>query len=236
MKKNYTVSIKASKIYKQKLIVKIAKVTLLFLMTAFSIMYFLLYVLYSKSNFVVSLDKNSANRKNIFLSEDGAYENMSIELRAKTLESMDNISVNWINENVDNEGNGSHNGDNYIAYSFYVVNYGSESVDYWYQVDLNDVIKNVDEAIRVMIYRNGKKHIYGKRNKGTGEAENGAEKFYSDSIAVLEHVEDFNPGDKDRYTVVVWLEGDDPDCTDEIIGGQVKLHMNITEVNTNSNE
>lgn len=236
MKKNYTVSIKASKIYKQKLIVKIAKVTFLFLLVVFSIMYFLLYVLYSKSNFVVSLDPNASNRKNIFLSEDGSYENMAIELRAKSLDTMDNISVNWIDEDVDNEGDGSHNGDNYMAYSFYVINYGSDTVNYWYQVDLSDIVKDVDEAIRVMIYRNGEKTIYGKKNQETGKEESGTEGFYSDSIAVMEQVQSFEPGDKDRYTVVIWLEGDDPDCTDDILGGQVKLQMNITEEHTNNDE
>jgi len=33
------------------------------------------------------------------------------------------------------------------------------------------------------------------------------------------------PMDVHKYTVVVWLEGDDPDCTDERIGGHVGLNM-----------
>jgi len=28
---------------------------------------------------------------------------------------------------------------------------------------------------------------------------------------------------------VVFVEGDDPDCLDEIIGGEMKMHMEITE-------
>ena len=28
-----------------------------------------------------------------------------------------------------------------------------------------------------------------------------------------------------KYTVVIWLEGDDPDCTDELIGGHAGLQM-----------
>lgn len=33
------------------------------------------------------------------------------------------------------------------------------------------------------------------------------------------------PGDVHKYTVVIWLEGDDPDCTDDLIGGHLGLNM-----------
>lgn len=38
------------------------------------------------------------------------------------------------------------------------------------------------------------------------------------------------PGDVHKYTVVVWFEGDDPDCTDAIIGGHLGLGMQYTLV------
>ena len=43
--------------------------------------------------------------------------------------------------------------------------------------------------------------------------------------------EKFEPKAKDKYTIVIWLEGNDPDCLDNIIGGTIKLGMNfkITE-------
>lgn len=31
----------------------------------------------------------------------------------------------------------------------------------------------------------------------------------------------------DKYTVVIWYEGEDPECVDDIIGGQVELYMNF---------
>ena len=33
------------------------------------------------------------------------------------------------------------------------------------------------------------------------------------------------PDEVHKYTVVVWLEGDDPDCTSELIGGHLGLEM-----------
>ena len=36
-------------------------------------------------------------------------------------------------------------------------------------------------------------------------------------------------GDLDKMTVVVWIEGDDPECTNALIGGHVRLNMKLTE-------
>ena len=56
--------------------------------------------------------------------------------------------------------------------------------------------------------------------------------FYSDDIAVLEQVKDFKAGAVDKYTIVVFIEGDDPDCINQLIGGEIKLHMEITAEKT----
>lgn len=35
------------------------------------------------------------------------------------------------------------------------------------------------------------------------------------------------PGDAHKYTVVIWLEGDDPDCTDDLIGGHAGMDFDF---------
>ena len=142
---------------------------------------------------------------------------------------MDNISIKWIKDNVDTEKDGSHNGDNYIAYTFYLENEGKEVMNYWTEIKIDDVIKNVDEAVRIMVFLNGEKTVYGKKNALTNKSEDGCVDFYSEEIPVLAERKGFKPGDIDRYTIVIWLEGDDPDCVDAIIGGEIKMHMDIRE-------
>ncbi|MBR2890063.1 MAG: hypothetical protein IKC09_07300 [Oscillospiraceae bacterium] len=44
------------------------------------------------------------------------------------------------------------------------------------------------------------------------------------------------PGDTHKYTVVIWLEGDDPDCTNEKIGGHVGMDFLIQLVGENAQE
>ena len=36
---------------------------------------------------------------------------------------------------------------------------------------------------------------------------------------------DVQPGEVHKYTIVVWLEGDDPDCTNDLIGKHIGFEM-----------
>jgi len=227
------VEVKASAVYKKKLFKRLIKIALLLLLIFVSVIYLFLYIVFEGGRFTVTLDKNLANRKNVYLSEDGKLSHKTRELAADTIEYMDNISIKWLPENIDNEGYGAHNGDNYIAYTFYVVNAGKEKVHYWYEIDIDDTIRNVDEAIRIMIIRNGQEVVYAKKNRVTGKAESGTKKFVSKSIAVLEQRKNLKPKDKDKFTVVVWIEGDDPQCKNDLLGGEIKMHMDITEEHVN---
>ena len=80
-----------------------------------------------------------------------------------------------------------------------------------------------------MIYLNGNKKVYAKINSFTSEPEKETIPFYSEKEAVLEQRKDFKPNDIDKFTIVIWLEGDDPDCIDNILCGEIKMHMEIRE-------
>ncbi len=223
------VAMTAEKIYKRELYKRIVKISFLLLLIFISIIYLVLYIVYEGGRFTVSLDQNLANRKNVYLSESGKASGKSWKLSAETIDYMDNITLSWIPDDIDTESVGSHNGNNYIAYTFYVINAGNETVHYWYEMDIDDTILNVDEAVRVMIIRNGERTVYAKKSKVTGGAEEGTKPFASDSVAVLEQRKSFKPKAKDRYTVVIWIEGNDPECKNDLLGGEIKLHMDFTE-------
>ena len=63
----------------------------------------------------------------------------------------------------------------------------------------------------------------------TKKPEEGTKEFVSNTIAVLEQRKNLKPGTKDRFTIVVWIEGDDPQCKNDLLGGEIKMHMDITE-------
>lgn len=208
---------------------KVVKMGILIMLLSLIIMYFLLRIIFESGYFTISLDPAFAQESGLVMYEKLSEKYERKILKATRVDFMDNISVKWLPENIHQMGEGSHNGENYLAYTFYLENMGSETINYWYQIIVDDVIKNVDKAIRIMIYRNGERTIYARPNEATGNAENGTEKFYSDLEPVLETRQGFKPGQIDKFTVVIYLEGDDPDCIDALIGGEMKMHMDITE-------
>lgn len=209
--------------------IRVVKIGILVMLMALIIMYFLLRIVFETGYFTVSLDPDFAQKSGLVMYEKIAEKQERKILKATRVDFMDNISVKWLPENLNKMGEGSHNGENYLAYTFYIENKGSDPINYWYQILIDDVIKNVDKAIRVMVYRNDERTIYAKPNEATGEPEEGTKKFYSDTEVLLEHRENFVPGEIDKFTIVVYLEGDDPDCVDALIGGEMQMHMDITE-------
>ena len=219
----------SSKIRERNRKIRAIKIGILIMLLFLIIIYFLLRIVYEAGDFTVSLDPNFAKKSGIIMYERLDEKDDKRMLKATKAEFIDNISVNWLPQNIHEEAEGSHNGENYLAYTFYLENKGSETVDYWYEILIDDVIKNVDRAIRVMVYRNGERTIYAKANETTGEPEEGTVTFFSSTEVLVEQRENFNPGDIDKFTIVIYIEGDDPDCVNELIGGEMKMHMEITE-------
>ncbi len=191
--------------------------------------YIILAIFYKGENFTVTLDSELGRESGLVIYEELENKVTRTFLRSKDIEFFTDISVNWLPENIDNEGEGSHNGRNYIAYTFYAENMGQDTINYWTTIKIDDVIKNVDEAIRVMVFKNGNKVIYAKKSSETGEPEPGTVAFHNEDTVMLELTENFKVGDIDKYTVVIWVEGDDPECKDNLIGGEIKMHMTLTE-------
>jgi len=205
------------------------KIMLLVLLLALGVLYLLLSVVYESGPFTVTLDESLAITKGLVMYEDATEKAERRILKTESLEFLDNISINWIPKDVHESEGGSNNGDNYIAYTFYIENQGIEPVSYWYSTIIDDVIKNVDEAVRVRIYLNGESDIYAKINAETLESEENTTPFFSDEYVEIEQRIGLMPGDTDKFTIVVWIEGDDPDCLDNLIGGAIKMHMEITQ-------
>lgn len=223
------VKVTAKKLKNRKRRAKIAKIVLIVLIILLTLIYLVLGIVYNGGRFTITLDPNFSLKSGIVMYESKENKDKKNRLYAKEIDFMDNISVNWINPDIDNEADGSHNGQNYIAYTFYLENQGPEVLNYWMEATIDDVIKSVDEAVRIMVILNGEKSIYAKPMLLTGDAEEGTLKFNSDKYPVLRQRKDFKPGDIDKYTIVVWLEGDDPDCVDAIIGGELKMHIDFRE-------
>lgn len=55
-----------------------------------------------------------------------------------------------------------------------------------------------------------------------------AKSFVTDKVICTGVREGIKADEVDKYTVVMWYEGEDPDCTDDIIGGWVEVYMGFS--------
>ncbi len=143
---------------------------------------------------------------------------------------------------------GNHNGTNYLAYTFLVRNAGEEvgekdaTVNYVATLKivsqsvgkktqaLDEDALHVSDAIRVKVFINGKATNYAAPPKMTNRKMEtfAADKNFISNDVIMEYKKTgFEVGDVDRYTVIVWLEGEDPECINDIMGGDLKLKMDL---------
>lgn len=222
--KPFTVRATAKKVRRRNVLLKFFLVMLLIVVLLLSLFYGCSLFVNKAGNFTVWISDEDQNL--ITLSDTPDFAKCSTMLEADIIPEMDNITKSWMPDNLD-EVDGCHNGDNYIAYTFYLKNAGSNEIDYSTQIDIHAVAKAADHAVRVMVIKNGEETVYAKAQKGSTEPEPDTVAFLS-KTKVLENVtEGFEAGAVDKYTVVIWLEGNDPECIDNIRGGVVKMSMNF---------
>jgi hypothetical protein len=141
---------------------------------------------------------------------------------------------------------GNNSGESYLVYTFYVINAGDVGVDLGITVDLKSASKTAEEAIRVrVIFDSANEYsaaTYARaqtsRGYDPGAAEPLTEMFYSPTRVLYKEFKNLpqygfiHPGDFIRITVLLWFEGEDADHNLNIVGGGVKLSMEITVIET----
>ena len=191
----------------------------------FVIMLYIIATLYKRTgSFTVSLDKYDMTKYGLTLSESSDMSHNNSHLNMKIDEQITNIAGESIPANVD-QIDGAHNGSNYIAYTFYLQNAGEVEVSYDYQVAISNVTQSLDEAIRLRLYVDGAHTTYAKTRSDGGGAEPGTTEFYSANVMARGRMDGFAPDEITKFTVVLWIEGNDPDCIDWLVGGQLKVEM-----------
>ena len=183
--------------------------------------------MYTKfGSFTVTVNKYDNVAHALTLSETPDFKDMTSRLNAASSQEITNISVMTLPLDLDNI-NGSHNGDNYMAYTFYCRNAGTESVTYEYELYIANMTLEIEDAVRIRLYVNGDYEDYAKtRNDGQG-AEPGTTEFLTEETILRKELH-LTPGEYTKFTIVVWLEGDDPECVDTILGGVFKIDMNMS--------
>ncbi|MDO5140692.1 MAG: hypothetical protein Q4D40_04415 [Eubacteriales bacterium] len=200
----------------------------MFLLTALLIvcgLFILAFMQEKMGNFTINLDRLEFYRKGIAIAADGGFTSPTARLTAAPVQDATNITFTDLPEDIDTV-DGEHNGLNYMAYTYYVRNAGKEDLDYTATVKLKSCSKGAEKAVRVAIWKNDELKVYAARSSD-GEPEPDTEPFESDSIVCTYTEPEFLVGNVDKYTIVIWMEGEDPECIDNIVGGSVEFGMYI---------
>ena len=208
---------------------KVLTSVLIMLIIAAGLLYGVSALYKRTGSFTISIDKYEMTKYGLSLSENRDMTHKTSNLNANINEHITNMSGNSLPENLDMI-DGEHNGPNHIAYTFYLQNAGQLPIAFDYKLAMSNISNNLDEAIRVRLYKDGVPTTYAKtRSDGQGP-EVGTVEFYSSSLVAVGRVDTFEPNEITKFTVVIWIEGNDPDCVDRLIGGKMKFEMLMSVV------
>jgi len=202
---------------------------ILFVLSVIAIATFIVaLLLHNKGTFTVMASREDMIVYGLVLSDNPIFDRPRPELQSDAVNDMWNITQTDLPTTVDSI-DGSHNGENYLAYTFYVKDIGDATVNYKAVLDITDLHLAVDDAMRVKIYLNGTPTVYAKpKSDGSGLPEPDTVPFSAKTRILSLDARDLEVDKFDKYTVVVWLEGEDPDCVNSIMGGSVKMTMTFT--------
>lgn len=203
---------------------------------------YIVTILYDRyGSFSVSVNKFANVRYALTLSETTDFSSPVSRLNSKASVDITNIDGSTLPLDLDSQ-DGEHNGKNYLAYTFYCKNAGQEAVTYRYTLAIKNASQEIERAVRVRLYINGEATTYARTATNGSGPEMDLDKdgnrtvptteFWKGSTIATGDFENFQIGEVTKYTIIVWLEGNDPDCTDDIIGGEFKIDMEMEILET----
>jgi len=155
------------------------------------------------------------------LTIDENFADMQTQLVAPPLLKAADTQYSDIPEDIE-EGLGSKNYNDgkvaFFAYSFWLKAVSDKpSINYGMSVLLNKFSNDLEQAIKIMIIKNGKKTIYApeghleikKGQHGAAEPEEilGYAIPFKDNKHIIYEPQSIVSGDFDKYTVVMWIDG-----------------------------
>ena len=227
----------ATEIKRYRILLRIIPIAL-GILTLVLILTYIVTILYDRyGSFSVSINKFANVRYALTLSETEDFKSPVSRLNSKASVDITNIDGTELPLDLDTQ-DGEHNGKNYLAYTFYCKNAGQEAVTYRYTLAIKNASQDIERAVRVRLYINGKAETFARTaTDGSGPEidynkagqEVPTTEFWQGNIIATGEIANFQIGEITKYTIVVWLEGNDPDCTDDIIGGEFKIDMEFSD-------
>jgi hypothetical protein len=202
------------------------------IITAILSIVFALITFYGQNagNFVMSIDA-AAKLRGIVMSETEDFEIKTTRLLSDPVIDARDVTYAWlkIDEVKKATGNFYDRDHDYVAYTFYLKNDGLETVDLVYYLRITSVYNNLDRAIRVLIIEDDQETMYMRPDEisHTDYPDDypRSTHFLTDRMVARVNITNFRPNQVKKFSVIIWIEIYDPDTTDEILGGMIRMEM-----------
>jgi len=188
--------------------------------------------------FTITIDKSPG----LCLCIDEEKSETTTSLAAPPLLKASDTQYTDIPEDIE-EGLGSKNTDRYFAYSFYLGGVGEDAniINYEMNMYLKDFSQELEQAIKIMIVRNGAKQVYSKggkpiynepnRQEATKEIIGYSIPFQHPTHIILQPYS-IVPGEFDKFTVVIWVDG--WESADDMQGGSFTANLKFSTLSYNN--
>ena len=120
---HYHVTADSAEIIKYKKRKRILSIILGVVIAILIILFIVSMLVTQWGDLIISVD-SPAVQKGMVISEDPEFKTFGASLSAEQVTDVTNITYSWLPEDLDTSENGSHNGENYVAYTFYCKNNG----------------------------------------------------------------------------------------------------------------
>lgn len=192
--------------------------------------FYIVSALYNQAgSFTVMVNKVDMTKYGLSLAESPDMAYKTSQLNMNISEGITNIDGGVLPDNLD-QIDGAHCGMDYIAYTFYLENAGEVECSVEYTVDMSGITNGLDDAIRLKLYVDGEPTVYAKTAADGSGPEPGTTPFVSSTVMARGRFDLMQPKEIHKFTVVVWIEGSDPECLDWLIGGQLKMAMGFNVI------
>ncbi|MCR5787016.1 MAG: hypothetical protein K6G28_04880 [Acholeplasmatales bacterium] len=241
MRRDYGV-VTVKKIWTSKRIVTALMIVFMFL---FAMIALLTYYGQNVGCFTISMSDKASNQS-IYISTDPTFDTYSPRLICDSLYQAKNIPYPIIKYERARATDGIYVSEDksYIGYTFYLKNMGDETVSLKEQLSISQETKNVSSCCWLWEFEGDNDNIgtiYQKEDKNykaypsTYRSDN-KEYFKSDTLVFSKNIEQLEPQEVLKVTLILWIEGEDPDCTDQILGGQINFNLEFTLVSESDKE
>lgn len=187
-------------------------------------------------SFSIQLDDTLTSRQ-IFISTDKEFDWYDSRLEAEPVSKASPISLKFIDTELCQNTEGDYVGINrgYTSYTFYIKNMGEEAVDIEEVIRIHGETNNMSDV--TWLWHLDDLDTDGTVYKKLDKAESNSPylndyppttAFSGEKIIANRTITELKPGDSRKITLILWIESQDPDLSNQNDGGAISVSVSFT--------